>query len=101
VVADTLLLIEHQPEISSHQLEQVELTKPFSSGKPPSIFLSHIKWGGLPSRLSQTLKRPPVSSEFRGIIDIAFKAGGGNVRNSSVETQVARWSLQAMDEIGS
>jgi len=66
------------------------LTRNFSSGKPPSVFLSHNKWGELPSRLSQTLKRPPVSSEFRGTIDIAFKAGGGNVRNNSVEIQVAR-----------
>jgi hypothetical protein len=83
-----LFLIENQSEISSHGLEQGKLTKPFSSGKPPLLFLSHINWGR-PLRLNQTLKQPPVSLELRGIKDIAFKAGSGNVRNSSVKTPVA------------
>jgi hypothetical protein len=88
VVPDILFLIENQSEISSRGLEQGELTKPFSSGKPPLLFLSHINWGR-PSRLSQTLKQPPISLELRGIKDIAFKAESGNVRNSSIKTQVA------------
>ena len=67
-----------------------ELTSSFNSGNPPSVFLSHINIGGSLPILSHTRKRPAVSLSFRGSSVIPLRAGGGNVRKSSVESHVAR-----------
>jgi hypothetical protein len=70
------------------------LTRTFNSGKLPSTFLSHIKMCDEPSStVSHIRKRPAVSSEFKGMIVMLLIVGGGNVKNSSVDVHVARWSL--------
>jgi len=70
------------------------LTRIFNSGNSPSTFLSHIKIGDDPSStVSHIRKRPAVSSELKGMMVILLKAGGGNVKNNSVDVHVARWSL--------
>jgi len=70
------------------------LTRTFSSGNPPSTFLSHIKTGlDLFGTDSQTRKRPVVSSWVNGIRDMEPMIGAGKVKNNSVWTQDARCNL--------
>lgn len=70
------------------------LTSTFSSGKHPSVFLSQTtRDSSAPGIDTQTLKRPAVSSLLRGTRVMAPMVGGGNVRNSSVWTQLARCNL--------
>ena len=71
-----------------------ELTRTFSSGKPPSTFLSHMSSGGRSARDSHTLNLPPVSSEFKGRMVTALMTGVGNVSMSSVAVHVARCCLR-------
>lgn len=80
-------------------MRQNDLTSTLSSGKPPSVFLSHnrdVPW----ECVSHTRNRPPVSGEFWGMSVMALSAGGGNVSASSVWNHVARCSLSS-DELQS
>lgn len=65
------------------------ITKTFNSGKPPSTLRSQSRKGDSEPFVSQTLKRPAVSSVFRGIKTMESILGAGKVKNSSVCTQVA------------
>lgn len=74
------------------------LTRTLSSGNPPSTLRSQINECVAfeeseefsPGMESHTLKRPAVSSEFRGKMEMHPMMGGGNVRKSSVWVHVAR-----------
>lgn len=90
IISDSLFLYTCQAVTGDFVCKH---TKILSSGKPPSIFLSHMSSGGCDPLESQTRKRPAVSSVFRGTRATDSMIGGGNVRKSSVWTHVALCNL--------
>lgn len=93
-------------DLSSTKNFRKQHTKSLSSGKPPSIFRSHTSTGSdsdvlvdavvsfdVGATCNHTRKQPAVSGSTSGIKCIPRSKGGANVMSSSVETQLARWSL--------
>lgn len=72
-------------------------TSTFSSGNPPSTFLSQTRTGCASlSTVSQTRNRPAVSSAFSGMVVTLLIAGDGKVKNNSVATHWALCSLRQL-----
>lgn len=94
-ISDALLLQSRGMRILADDAERTGLTRTFSSGKPLSTFLSHIKSGSFPvGDDNQMRNRPAVSSSLSGIKEMQPIIGGGNVKSNSVCTQLARCSLR-------